>query len=90
MLNFIKDRKVLFGAVLFGMMLTYKTWAYAIAGLRNKEIIVWGGNTAIIKLKGRKATYFALFWLAIAILLTLVIIRFIYLLVLNLNPYSWH
>lgn len=83
MLNFIKERGVLFGAVLFGIIITYKSWVYAITGLRDKEIIVWSKNTNITKLKGSKAVYFALFWLMIAILLTLIIIKFIYLLALD-------
>ena len=77
--NFIKERGALLGATLFILTLTYSVWAYAITGLRNKEISVWSKNGVITKLKGKRAVYFSLFWLVIAILLTLVTMKFIYL-----------
>ena len=54
---------------------------YALSGLKNKQIYVGKGGS--VKLEGRPATLFALFWLIMAILFTLVTAKVIYLYIFN-------
>lgn len=81
--NFLREREVLLGALLFVLFITYKTWIYSISGLRNKKITVWNKGVSVTTLKGKKAVYFSLFWFVIAVLLTLVLSKLLYVLILR-------
>lgn len=83
--DFIKEREVLLGALFFVLFLTYKILRYSINGLRNKKITVWSKGVFITSLEGKKAIYFSLFWFVVAILLVLILLKFLYIFISSPN-----
>lgn len=81
--TWVSVRIVRGSSTLFLFSLTVAIWTLALKGLKNKKIKVRGG----IKLTGKKAVLFGWFWLVIAVILTTLSTKALYLLIIN--PY-WY
>lgn len=83
--SLIQSRESQLGVLLFISILTSRAWVYALSGLKNKQITLWDKGVAYAKLEGRRARFLASFWLVIAFLLTSVVAKLMYELVIDLK-----